>query len=453
MGPTAAIVAVLSLATVATLALPLAGSAARELRERQSERALALAREALLAYAAARPIDAIVGPGYLPCPDLDNDGWAEPTCGSMSGDTGQAQRLGRLPWKTLGIPDLRDGHGERLWYAVSSKYKGLLNCTVSAACIDMSPEVALGTITVRDPGGRILHDGRIADPRRAQEGGVAAVVFAPGPPLAAQDRTCPPGACNATGQCIASPPAAAPACNPVNYLDRALFEDNADFIDRNDAAGRTGNANGFIRGPVRLGDGAIAVNDRLAEIAFDDIMPRVMQRVASEVAACLRATSPLPAPAPLCRQAGGDPAQAWDPVEGTRFGRVPAFRFSGCAIDAAAPSPNWWLAWRRHVFYAVDALELAGRDGATLASGVRAAVIVAGPPLAALAQSRAAPADARAASWLEEAHADLERANPNPAAPDCLPEPIAPCPAGSACNRIVRAPRSRTFNDVVATVP
>jgi hypothetical protein len=33
---------------------------------------------------------------------------------------GQAERLGRLPWKTLGLPDLRDGDGERLWYAVSS---------------------------------------------------------------------------------------------------------------------------------------------------------------------------------------------------------------------------------------------------------------------------------------------------------------------------------------------
>jgi hypothetical protein len=26
------------------------------------------------------------------------------------------QRMGRLPWKTLRLPDLRDGHGERLWY-------------------------------------------------------------------------------------------------------------------------------------------------------------------------------------------------------------------------------------------------------------------------------------------------------------------------------------------------
>src|SRR5205085_490476 len=93
-------------------------------RQRITERALAQAREALIAYAAERPIDAAVGPGYLPCPDADDDGWAETTCGSLSGHLGQAERLGRLPWKTLGLPDLRDGSGERLWYAVSTRHKG-----------------------------------------------------------------------------------------------------------------------------------------------------------------------------------------------------------------------------------------------------------------------------------------------------------------------------------------
>jgi hypothetical protein len=128
---------VLMLAIGFVFALELAAPAARVSRERVTEQALAEAREALLAYAADRPVNAIVGPGYLPCPDLDDDGWAESTCGSLSGDSGQEQRLGRLPWKTLGIADLRDADGERLWYAVSSRYKGLLNCAASAACVDL----------------------------------------------------------------------------------------------------------------------------------------------------------------------------------------------------------------------------------------------------------------------------------------------------------------------------
>src|SRR5689334_3496860 len=109
-----ALVAAIGLMFAVELALP-AGEAARA---RATDSALAQAREALLAYAADRAIDSVVGPGYLPCPDLDDDGWAEATCGSLDGASGQDERLGRLPWKTLGLDDVRDGDGERLWYAV-----------------------------------------------------------------------------------------------------------------------------------------------------------------------------------------------------------------------------------------------------------------------------------------------------------------------------------------------
>src|SRR5258706_8120108 len=155
----AALILIAVLGLVAALEI-VAGAGGAE-RERATERALAAAREALVAYATGRPMSAALGPGYLPCPDLDNDGWAESTCGSQSGDVGQEERLGRLPWKTLGLEDLRDGHGERLWYAVSTKYKGLLNCAASRACVGMSPDAALGTITVRDNSGALVHDGRI----------------------------------------------------------------------------------------------------------------------------------------------------------------------------------------------------------------------------------------------------------------------------------------------------
>src|SRR4051794_9167178 len=96
----ALLVAVVMLAAVFAAALALHAST-RSLvaeRDRLSERALAQAREALIAYAVDHAINASVGPGYLPCPDLDNDGWAESTCGSLAGDSGQGERLGRLPW-------------------------------------------------------------------------------------------------------------------------------------------------------------------------------------------------------------------------------------------------------------------------------------------------------------------------------------------------------------------
>ncbi len=101
------------------------------------------------------------------------------------------------------------------------------------------------------------------------------------------------GQCNAAGRCVTQPPTLTPKCNPENYLDRSpgpafSDEDNARFVDRNDAAGRSANRDGFIRGPVTDHDGTTWVNDRLAVISYDDLMPRVMRRVAEEVSACLR---------------------------------------------------------------------------------------------------------------------------------------------------------------------
>jgi hypothetical protein len=344
----------LALACLGVLvAMDLAAASGSARRDRLSDAALAQAREALVAYAVDHPINATVGPGYLPCPDLDDDGWAESTCGSQSGDSGQEQRLGRLPWKTLGLPDLRDGYGERLWYAVSSKYKGLLNCGVSRACLDMSPDAALGTITVRDSSGVVLHDGTVAESHRANEGGAIAVLFAPGAPLARADgtpqvRDCAPGECDDNGRCTTQPAQRAARCDPGNYLDKAAdgrfsFEDNADFVDRNDAAGRSRNDNGFIAGPVTLPSGRLGVNDRLAVISYRDLMPRVMERVAREVASCLRfyASRPenggrYPWPTPACRQAAGE----WNGKPGVHFGRVPDTPFDAMASQSRLP--RWW---------------------------------------------------------------------------------------------------------------
>jgi hypothetical protein len=328
-------------ASFAALAIAARVSAARD---RATERALALAREALIAYAVDRPINAAVGPGYLPCPDLDGDGWAESTCGSLDGASGQASRLGLLPWKTLGLPELRDGAGERLWYAVSTKYKGLLNCAASSACVDMTPPHALGTISVRASDGTLVHDGTTST-------GAVAVVIAPGAPLERiedgaarlQSRACAPGDCDGDGVCITSPPQLAAPCDPRNFLDRAPqgalpAEDNADFVDRSDAAGRVQNGNGFIMGPVVVAAGRVAVNDRLAIVAYDDVMPRIMARVALEAAQCLRFYASRP------ENAGRYPAPVMACARGARFGTLPDTPF-----DAATSGmlPRWWRASAR----------------------------------------------------------------------------------------------------------
>jgi hypothetical protein len=374
-------------------------------RRRATERALAEAREALLAYAADRSVDPVVGPGYLPCPDNDDDGWAEPTCGSLSGDSGQSERLGRLPWKTLGVADLREGGGQRLWYAVSTKYKGLLNCAASSGCIDMSPASALGTITVRDAGGALLHDGTIADPARAREGGAVAVVVAPG--------------------------------------GEAPSGDNAAFADRSDAAGRAGNANGFTSG----------TGDRIAAIGYGEVMPRVMRRVALEVAACLRAhlqaTGSYPAPVPLCAQSVNP--DGWTSAAAASFGRVPDAAWPAACNLAPATAHSWWRAWRANVFYALrpGSLEVADMDGRVLARARDAAVIVAGPPVVrdGFTQNRDAASFGDARQWLEASNASLDDGA------GCGAAPAYGCMAAGSCNRVTMAAPQRAFNDVIVTLP
>lgn len=88
--------------------------ASRQTAGAVTARSLAVAQAALIGRALADPNH----PGSLPCPDTNNDGIAETTVGTPSGNC--PSYIGRLPWRTLGLSDIRDGNGERLWYALSS---------------------------------------------------------------------------------------------------------------------------------------------------------------------------------------------------------------------------------------------------------------------------------------------------------------------------------------------
>ncbi len=83
--------------------------------------AMSKAREALLGYATTyrdtHPGEVF---GYFPCPDMGTgfEGHAAPGCGGQD-----VTVIGRLPWRTLDLPPLRDANGECLWYAVSGNFK------------------------------------------------------------------------------------------------------------------------------------------------------------------------------------------------------------------------------------------------------------------------------------------------------------------------------------------
>ena len=98
-------------------------------------------------------------PGTLPCPEdvtlvgTFNEGNSRSTCNEVN-------PIGRLPWKTLGIGDIRDGNGDKLWYAISSGFRSKpINLNTSA------------TLSVNSQASRVV-----------------AITFSAGSPLTSQKR-------------------------------------------------------------------------------------------------------------------------------------------------------------------------------------------------------------------------------------------------------------------------
>jgi hypothetical protein len=468
----------------------------RQGRDANTQLALAEAKRALIAHIAGREIDPTSTSIFtLPCPDLNDDGLAETSCGNASGSTQQTSRIGRLPWRTLGISDLRDGSGERLWYAVSSMYKN------NTANSNLNPTTGLGTITVRDATGNLLQDGTLSNPYFANSGGAVAVIIAPGDAIIRQgssmlqDRSCSGGACGTQGECTSSPASLTAKCNPVNYLDIAIGEDNANFVDNNTS--RASNGNGFIAGPV-LASGTVILNDRLAVVGYEDIMPAIQRRVGREVLNCFTTYAAAnrqryPWPAPTCRQAA---TVNWSDHDSVLFGRIPdtgpefnsTVASSGSTMSNTFPATScmlisgsgWWTAWKMHVFYALadahkpalsgagdggpcstasSCLRIVDPSGNTVAANKQVAVIVAGRPLNSVMppQVRTGNNDAYAANYLEKTNVSLESMiiGTLPGACNGLSPAVVSsgCSPLSNCNAVTAGNRESQYNDVVAFFP
>lgn len=210
--------------------------------------ALATARDALLDFAISFP-DTMPGePLQLPCPDIDETGSTldgeshAVNCGGP-GET----VIGRLPWRTLGIPAQRDGAGECLWYAVSGEYK-------SAATIStmINPDSNGQLQLVQSESTQVI-EGGTADDRPV------AIIFAPRKAMQGQTR-----------QAVSQP---GQQCSD-DFLASAFL----------DADAGTGIANSFILPGVNVDqfvksiseDGA--VNDRVLTISRDELADLVYER-------------------------------------------------------------------------------------------------------------------------------------------------------------------------------
>jgi hypothetical protein len=209
-------------------------AAVRVDRDRVTNETLRRAKEALIAYAVADPNR----PGELPCPDVNNDGQVTVAADYVGSNC--ASLIGRLPFMTLGLPDLRDDSGERLWYAVSDDFHA-------------NGTVALNNDTAFRAGNTSL---RITGMQSANN--LVAIVFAPGGVLQRE------GAVGLQDR-------GAGALVAANYLDRIAGEDNSD-------GNRT-----FVAGPK-----SDSFNDKLMPIHSDEIMWLVERRAGRELTQHLR---------------------------------------------------------------------------------------------------------------------------------------------------------------------
>lgn len=189
-------------------------------RDKITTAALAQAKMALIGYAAADSNR----PGELLCPDIDNDGKISVGIDTYPGtNCANVNFIGRLPWYSLRLPDLRDGYGERLWYALSDNFHATGSTTT-----------ALNTST----------NGQLSVSGTSPANAVIAIVFSPGPALGNQSR-------DSTN-----------ANSVTNYLEG----DNANGDTLYEASGSSD-----------------AFNDKLITITFNDLFSIVTRRVANEI--------------------------------------------------------------------------------------------------------------------------------------------------------------------------
>jgi len=315
------------------------------------------ASDALLGYALSYPEisgNPNIVPGRLPCPDFDGDGDADSPCNGASQTS-----IGWLPWRTLGIPPLRDHSGTCLWYVVSGQFK-------QDAGLSPSSE-SDGMIIVEDTGGNRLIGA--VDNSRAM-----ALLMAPGRILGSQNRTAPVASlteCGATGN--------APINNPGNYFDTLGNYNNASGTKSGVTAGVPGSdplpanvASIFLSTQVASSETSIDFNDQLGWIQpsdYAEVYRRMDRWVANRVRRCVLAygaanSGRYPWAAMLDDTA---PIDFFDD-NNQRFGRIPAVLSDTVSanpgmsanwptdpLDSTATCFNWgwWSEWRNQVFYSV----------------------------------------------------------------------------------------------------
>jgi len=341
-------------------------------RDRITAAALAQAKEALIGWSVARGGTLIQRPGELPCPDTDAPGAFG--YGDEEGSCSPGA-IGRLPWKTLGIEEVRDGYGEPLWYVIDGAFRrrwGLFPSTNQPINSDTRPSVQAYSPDATN----------LVTPSGAE---AVAIVIAPGTVLGNQVR-------GTNSEKVAR----------TNYLESAMPP--VIPVARNNVT-----VNGpFIQGEIKDLQGNVVLNDRLAIITARDLMPLIEKRVAKELKAILQnyydANAYYPYPAKYdstdCLDVGNMAySTACSSDSNICRGRLPDTALPvGWSGGYALPGWFFFNLWGQVIYYAVGTSHLNSIPvgcSPTLTvngvPGVRALFFMTGTPLGSIVRSKGWP--------------------------------------------------------------
>lgn len=209
-----ALLAILATGMLYFLVNQLDEGAIQRKKNEATTQALAKAKALIIAWSVMNT----AAPGRLLCPE-DTSRIGTPTEGEARSNCGNGLAIGRLPWRTLGIDQLRDGDGEPLWYVLSPGFR--------------STPINSNTVA------QLTVDGALNN--------AVAIVIAPGPPLVGQSR-----------------PAISSATPPVvaNFLDLTNSDGDVSFVANGDPS---------------------LFNDKLLTISTQELFLAVPARVANEL--------------------------------------------------------------------------------------------------------------------------------------------------------------------------
>ncbi|HTN95038.1 MAG TPA: hypothetical protein VMJ33_10680 [Gallionella sp.] len=230
------LLAIIMIGIAAILINSLSSAGMKNARQQKTAAVLAQAKAALIGYAITYgDTHSNTVPGFLPCPDTNGsngEGVSVLSCGTQD-----VSAIGRLPWATLDVSDLRDGDGECLWYAVSGTYK--------YNNADLMNWDTIGQFQVFAQDGTLLTNQ------------VVAVIFAPGAAVTGQNRS----------------GTAAPICGGNYTAGNYLDNDTVHGINN-----ATVPAGSFGIGSFIQGTSGSNVNDQMVFITRDELWNAVQKR-------------------------------------------------------------------------------------------------------------------------------------------------------------------------------